>query len=94
MKLLLFFKFMNTNTTLNNILKIIAIIIGILIIVVLFLQIIGLKLNIESLTFNKEECIVQMNKTPDDQLGRIGREDKFNGWQKLCNRPSLFINKK
>ena len=41
----------------------------------------------------KEKCITLINKTPDDQLGRIGKEDKLNGWQKLCNRPSLLIFK-
>lgn len=82
---------MDINTALNNSIKIIAIIIGILVIIILLMQITGYKLNLKSLTFNKEECIAQMNKTPNDQLGRIGREDKLNDWQIMCGKPSLFI---
>jgi len=85
--------FMSMNIFLNNSLKVIAIIIGVLIIVVLLTQITGYKLNFRFLTFNREECLVQMDKIPDDQLGRLGREDKLNGWQKICSKPSLFIKK-
>lgn len=81
------------NIIFNNIIKITAIVIGILIVVVLLLQITGFKLNIESLTFNEDKCKAQMDKTPDDQLGRLGKADKLSGWQELCSRPSLFINK-
>lgn len=76
----------------NKVLKIIVVIIGVLLILILLMQITGYKqFNLEYFTFDKAECIEKMNNTPDDQLGRWGKEDKLNDWQEICSRPSLFI---
>lgn len=78
-------------TTLNNILKIIAITIGVLVVILLLLQITNYKLNLGALNFDQEKCIAEHK---DDKLGRVGQADALNNFEIFCKKPSLFIYQK